>query len=94
MSYVKTHLVARRNARGGRSATEHLVAALRCLYKHAEDDRYITPGEHARPAGRHHEEPAQAHPVPARPHRRMMAQTGLSIEPEPPETQTPAFQPL
>jgi hypothetical protein len=30
--------VARRNARGGRSAAEHLVAALRCLYKHAEDD--------------------------------------------------------
>jgi len=45
MSYVKTHVVARRNARGGRSATEHLVAALRCLYKHAEDDGLITPGE-------------------------------------------------
>ena len=45
MSYVKTHVVARRNARGGRSAAEHLVAALRCLYKHAEDDGYITPGE-------------------------------------------------
>ena len=44
MSYVKTHVVARRNARGGRSATEHLVAALRCLYKHAEDDGLITPG--------------------------------------------------
>jgi len=42
MSYVKTHVVARRNARGGRSATEHLVAALRCLYKHAEDDGLIT----------------------------------------------------
>ena len=45
MSYVKTHVVARRNARGGRSAAEHLVAALRCLYKHAEDDGLITPGE-------------------------------------------------
>ena len=45
MSYVKTHVVARRNARGGRSAAEHLVAALRCLYKHAEDDGFITPGE-------------------------------------------------
>ena len=45
MSYVKTHVVARRNARGGRSATEHLVAALRCLYKHAEDDGLITQGE-------------------------------------------------
>ena len=45
MSYVKTHVVARRNARDGRSATEHLVAALRCLYKHAEDDGYITQQE-------------------------------------------------
>jgi integrase/recombinase XerC len=45
MSYVKTHVVARRNARGGRSATEHLVAALRCLYKHAEDDGLITQSE-------------------------------------------------
>jgi integrase len=45
MSYVKTHVVARRNARGGRSATEHLIAALRCLYKHAEDDGLITAGQ-------------------------------------------------
>jgi hypothetical protein len=29
MIYVKTHVVARRNARGGRNAQEHLVAALR-----------------------------------------------------------------
>ena len=28
MVHVKTHVVARRNARGGRSAQEHLVAAL------------------------------------------------------------------
>jgi hypothetical protein len=27
MTYIKTHVVARRNARGGRSAEEHLVAA-------------------------------------------------------------------
>ena len=27
MTWVKTHVVARRNARGGRSAQEHLVAA-------------------------------------------------------------------
>jgi site-specific recombinase XerD len=45
MSYVKTHVVGRRNARGGRSAVEHLVAALRCLYKHAEDDGLITRDE-------------------------------------------------
>ena len=31
MTYVKTHVVARRNARGGRSHAEHLIAALRCL---------------------------------------------------------------
>ena len=31
MTYVKTHVVRRRNARGGRSAEEHPVAALRCL---------------------------------------------------------------
>ncbi len=42
MAHVKTHVVARRNARGGRSAAEHLVAALRCLYRHAEDDGLIT----------------------------------------------------
>ncbi len=42
MTYVKTHVVARRNARGGRSAEEHPVAALRCLYARAVDDGLIT----------------------------------------------------
>jgi hypothetical protein len=42
MVYVKTHVVSRRNARGGRSAQEHLVAALRCLYKRAVDDGLIS----------------------------------------------------
>ncbi len=42
MVYVKTHVVARRNARGGRSAQEHLVAALRCLYRRAVDDGLIS----------------------------------------------------
>jgi integrase/recombinase XerC len=41
MAYVKTHVVARRNARGGRSAEERLVAALRCLYRRAVDDGLI-----------------------------------------------------
>ena len=41
MAYVKTHVVARRNARGGRSAEEHLVAALRCLYQRAVEDGLI-----------------------------------------------------
>jgi integrase/recombinase XerC len=38
----KLHVVTRRNARGGRSATEHLIAALRCLYRHAIADNLIT----------------------------------------------------
>jgi hypothetical protein len=40
---VKTQVVARRNARGGRGAAEHLIAALRCVYRHAEHDGLITP---------------------------------------------------
>ena len=40
--WVKTHVVARRNARGGRSAQEHLVAALRCLYQRAVEDKLIS----------------------------------------------------
>ena len=35
MAHVKTHVVARRNAGGGRSAEEHLVAALHCAYRRA-----------------------------------------------------------
>ena len=42
MAYVKTHVVPRRNASGGRSAAEHLVAALRCLYRYAQNDKPIT----------------------------------------------------
>jgi integrase len=42
MAHVRAHVVARRNARGGRSAAEHLIAALRCLYRHAQDDGLIT----------------------------------------------------
>jgi integrase/recombinase XerC len=41
MAYVKANVVARRNARGGRSAAEHLVAALRCVYQRAVDDGLI-----------------------------------------------------
>jgi integrase/recombinase XerC len=41
MGWVKAHVVARRNARGGRSAQEHLVAALRCLYRRAVEDGLI-----------------------------------------------------
>ena len=45
VEHVKTHVVPRRNARGGRSAAEHLVAALRCLYRHAVADKLIAPGD-------------------------------------------------
>ncbi len=41
VDYVKTHVVARRNARGGRSAAEHLIAALRCVYNHAVADGHL-----------------------------------------------------
>src|SRR5690349_16800410 len=42
MAWVKSHVVGRRNARGGRSAQEHLVAALRCLYQRAVEDGLIS----------------------------------------------------
>jgi integrase/recombinase XerC len=45
VEHVKVNVVARRNARGGRSAGEHLIAALRCLYRHAEDDGLIDPAD-------------------------------------------------
>jgi integrase/recombinase XerC len=48
MTLVKANAVQRRNGRGGRSSQEHLVAALRCLYRHAEDDGLI--GEKDNPA--------------------------------------------
>jgi integrase len=38
VEHVKVNVVARRNSRGGRGAGEHLVAALRCLYRYAVDD--------------------------------------------------------
>jgi integrase/recombinase XerC len=41
VAYVKAHAVPRRNARGGRSAAENLIGALRCLYRHAQDDGLI-----------------------------------------------------
>ncbi|CAM3407052.1 site-specific integrase [Kibdelosporangium persicum] len=41
VEHVKATVVPRRNSRGGRSAAEHLIAALRCVYRHAEDDDLI-----------------------------------------------------
>ena len=45
VQHVRANVVPRRNSRGGRSAAEHLIAALRCLYKHAEEDGLITRDE-------------------------------------------------
>ena len=39
--HLKANVTVRRNARGGRGATEHLIAALRCLYRHAENDGHL-----------------------------------------------------
>jgi integrase len=39
---AKSHAVVRRNARGGRGAAEHMIAALRCLYRYAAADRLIS----------------------------------------------------
>ena len=45
VQHVRANVVPRRNSRGGRSAAEHLIAALRCLYKHAEEDGLIDPAD-------------------------------------------------
>lgn len=42
---VKSQATMRRNTRGGRSAAEHLIAALRCVYHHAEADGLIAEGD-------------------------------------------------
>src|SRR5271169_4505026 len=42
---VKARAVKRRNARGGRGAAEHLIAALRCLYNYAVADGILTEAE-------------------------------------------------
>ena len=45
VQHVRANAVPRRNSRGGRSAAEHLIAALRCLYRHAEEDGLINPAD-------------------------------------------------
>lgn len=39
---IKAQAVVRRNARSGRTASEHLIASLRCLYRHAVVDGLIS----------------------------------------------------
>jgi integrase/recombinase XerC len=65
MTWVKTHVVARRNARGGRSAQEHLVAALRCLYRRAVEDGLISEaGDPARKVAKPRRLPSTRRAVP------------------------------
>lgn len=40
--HIRTNAVVRRNGRGGRSAVENFVTALRCLYNHAVADGHIS----------------------------------------------------
>ncbi|MEV4824588.1 site-specific integrase [Micromonospora sp. NPDC049274] len=47
---MKEQLVVRRNSRGGRTAAEHLISSLRCIYSYAEADGLIA--ESANPAKR------------------------------------------
>ncbi len=68
MTYVKTHVVARRSARGGRSAQEHLVAALRCVYRRAVEDGLIGEADNpARKAARPRRLPSTRRAVPDTP---------------------------
>jgi integrase/recombinase XerC len=43
--HIRTNVVVRRNSRGGRSAVENFITALRCLYNHAVDDGHIDPAQ-------------------------------------------------
>ncbi|WP_436498200.1 hypothetical protein [Actinokineospora sp. HUAS TT18] len=56
---IKATSVLRRNGRGGGSAAESFISALRCLYKHAEKDGLITEAENpARRAAKPHRQPS------------------------------------
>jgi integrase/recombinase XerC len=69
-TYTRAHVVSRRNARGGHSAAEHFVSAMRCLYKHAVDDGLITEADN----------PARKIPKPRRlpSTRQALPETGLA----------------
>ncbi|MFG1926862.1 tyrosine-type recombinase/integrase [Cryptosporangium sp. NPDC048952] len=47
---IRSNAMVRRNTRGGRSAAEHLIASLRCIYRYAVEDGLIT--ENRNPAVR------------------------------------------
>ncbi|WP_342750240.1 hypothetical protein [Amycolatopsis australiensis] len=41
----RANALVRRNSRGGRNAAENFIAAIRCLYRHAVNDRLLTEGQ-------------------------------------------------
>ena len=51
VQHVRANVVPRRNSRGGRSAAEHLIAALRCMYKARRGRRPDQPGRQPGPEG-------------------------------------------
>lgn len=64
-AYVRTHVVVRSNARGGRCAAEHLIAALRCLYRHAVADGKIAEADNpARKVAKPRRQPSTRRAVP------------------------------
>src|SRR2546421_9047257 len=62
---LRGQVVVRRNARGGRSAAEHLISAMRCIYRHAVMDGLIKEADN--PAARVAKPPRLASPPPAIP---------------------------
>ena len=42
---TKANVIPRRNARAGRGAAEHLIGALRCMYRHAVADGFLSEAE-------------------------------------------------
>ena len=43
--HIRGDVVVRRNTRGGRTAAEHLISAMRCIYRHAVMDGLIREGD-------------------------------------------------
>lgn len=76
---VRRHAVTRRNTRNGRAAADHMIDALRCLYRTALDEGHLTPDTNPaadlhrtprRPAPHPHHRPTRRHQPHRRHHRR------------------------
>jgi integrase/recombinase XerC len=64
---MQSEVVIRRSGRGGHSAAEHMIAALPCLYRRAEEDGLITAAAKPRQEGRQ-TAPTTLHPTRRRRH--------------------------